>query len=186
MTPPTTPESTAQAVEEALQRHERGLVLAAVRLLGDLERARDVVQESFLRLLRHPEVLADPDPETTARWLYTVCRNQALDVLRKERRMTPLSEERERLEPAGEPGPDSRLEAADSAAKALDLMERLPGKQAEAVRLKFEHGLSYQEISRRIDVSVGQVGWLLHMALKALRTELSGDGDAAVEQGARA
>ena len=80
----------------------------------------------------------------------------------------------------------SRLEAADSAAKALDLMERLPGKQAEAVRLKFEHGLSYQEISRRIDVSVGQVGWLLHMALKALRTELSGDGDAAVEQGARA
>ena len=174
-------------VEEALERHERGLVLHALRLLGDLDRARDVVQETFLRLVKSPEVL-ERDADGIGAWLFTVARNLALDALRKERRMTALPDEQGYTNtPSPSPSPGAELETADSAARALELVERLPGKQAEVVRLKFQQGLTYQEISRRVDVSVGQVGWLLHMAMKALRADLTGSGDAnlALGEGAR-
>ena len=76
-------------IREALDRHERPLVQYASRLLGDPERGRDVVQEAFLRL-------CDQDPAELdghlAAWLYTVTRNRAFDILRKEKRMNPLSE----------------------------------------------------------------------------------------------
>jgi DNA-directed RNA polymerase specialized sigma24 family protein len=41
------------------------------------------------------------------------------------------------------------------------------------VRLKFQNGFSYQEISRITSLSVGNVGFILHTALKALRQNLS-------------
>ena len=58
-----------------LRQYEGPLILYAARITKDLERARDVVQEAFLRLLKE-------DPATIeshlAEWLYTVCRNKAL------------------------------------------------------------------------------------------------------------
>jgi RNA polymerase sigma-70 factor (ECF subfamily) len=45
----------------------------------------------------------------------------------------------------------------------------LPEKQREAVRLKFEAGLSYQEISEALQTSPGNVGTLIHLGVQALR-----------------
>src|SRR4051794_22454592 len=77
-------------VREAVGRFEAPLTLYAARLLGDAESARDVVQETFLRLCAQDRA---PIESRLAEWLFTVCRNRALDVLRKERRMTRLSDE---------------------------------------------------------------------------------------------
>jgi RNA polymerase sigma factor (sigma-70 family) len=55
----------------------------------------------------------------------------------------------------------------------LKLIGRLPHNQQEVVRLKFQNGFSYQEISRITSLSVGNVGFILHTALKALRSELA-------------
>src|SRR5215218_9775445 len=76
-------------VRQAVARFERPLVRYALHITGDAERARDVVQETFLRLCdrdRH-----DVSPHL-AEWLYTVCRNLAIDVRRKERRVRLLGE----------------------------------------------------------------------------------------------
>ena len=65
--------------------------------------------------------------------------------------------------------------AAASAAEVrstLDLLETLPANQQEVVRLKFQNGFSYQEISRISGLSVSNVGYLLHHALKNLRSRL--------------
>jgi RNA polymerase sigma factor (sigma-70 family) len=144
-------------------------VLYAARITKDLERARDVVQEAFLRLLREDRAALEPH---VAEWLYTVCRNKALDVRRKESRMTALTDNVIDLEPVEAGAPGDRLEVQESAAKALRYVSRLPDNQQEVIRLKFQHGLSYKQISAITNLSVSNVGFLIHVALKTLRQRM--------------
>src|SRR5258708_38350977 len=89
-------------VRSAVSRFEGPFTLYAARLLGENERARDVVQDTFLRLCVQDRFKVE---DRLAEWLFTVCRNRALDILRKERRMTRLSDEQVSLRPSPEPGP---------------------------------------------------------------------------------
>ena len=158
-------------VQAAVQRHQAPLLRYATRLLGgDADRARDVVQDTFVRLLGQPPAQVDGH---VAEWLFTVCRNRSLDVLRKEGRMKRFAEGQvERLTTA-EPAPAQTLERAEQHAAVLRLIGRLPHNQQEVVRLKFQNGFSYQEISRITALSVGNVGFILHTAIKTLRQELA-------------
>jgi RNA polymerase sigma-70 factor (ECF subfamily) len=54
----------------------------------------------------------------------------------------------------------------------LDLLGTLPASQQEVIRLKFQNGFSYQEISRISGHSVSNVGYLIHVGLKTLRGRL--------------
>ena len=74
---------------------------------------------------------------------------------------------------AVEPRPGTTLERAEQHAAVLKLISQLPHNQQEVVRLKFQNGFSYQEISRITSLSVGNVGFILHTALKALRQNLA-------------
>ena len=85
-----------------LERFELPLLQYATRIVGDRDRARDVVQETFVRLQRDGADLPDTAP---AKWLFTVCRNRALNVCRKERRMTYLEEDILEAKPGDEPLP---------------------------------------------------------------------------------
>lgn len=157
-------------VRAAVRRFEGPLTLYAARFLGDTERARDVVQETFLRLCRQKRAQV---ADRLAEWLFTVCRNRALDVLKKERRMTRLSEEQMQLRTSPEPGPPDLVEHADSAARVLRLLNALPANQRDVIRLKFQNGFSYREISRISGHSVTNVGYLIHTGLKTIRAQLA-------------
>jgi RNA polymerase sigma-70 factor (ECF subfamily) len=153
-------------IRSALDRYERPLFLYARRLLGDEERARDAVQEAFLRLCRQ-----EPRAVTgrLSGWLFATCRNSALDVRRKESRMHPITEHQADTQHSRDPVPDESAETRDTAGRILGLVEGLPEKQREVVRLKFQHGMSYREIAGVLDLSVTNVGFLVHTALKSLR-----------------
>jgi RNA polymerase sigma-70 factor (ECF subfamily) len=110
-----------------------------------------------------------------AEWLYTVCRNKALDVRRKESRVSSLNEVSASFEPALDPGPDEILDRRESAAKALKYLARLPDNQQECIRLKFQQGLSYKEISAVTKLSVSNVGFLIHTGLKSLRQRMASE-----------
>lgn len=153
-----------------VRQYEQPLVLYATRITRDLERARDVVQEAFLKLAQMDRQDVEP---RLAEWLYTVCRNRSLDVRRKERRVSPLAEGSAERQEAVDPLPDEHLEQRESADKALRLMERLPDNQQEVIRLRFQHGMSYQQISEVTGLSVSNVGFLLHVGIKALRERMS-------------
>ena len=156
-------------VRAAVDRYEAPLTLYAARLLGDADAARDVVQETFLRLCTQDRATIEL---RLAEWLFTVCRNRALDVLRKESRMTRLSDEQVHHRASPDPNPSDVVERRESASRVLDLLESLPVNQREVIRLKFQNGFSYQEISRISGHSVTNVGYLLHVGLKSLRHQL--------------
>ena len=160
-------------IRDVMDRHQGALLRYAARIVGDAERAGDVVQETFLRLL---ESGRDGHDDHLAEWLFTVCRNRALDVHRKERRMKPLSEPIERAQPAPGHAPPAVAEQREAMA-AVDLaMGRLPDNQQEVLRLKFQNGFSYKEIAGITGLSVSNVGFLIHTGVSALRDRLKAVG----------
>src|SRR5213592_481452 len=83
-------------MRDVLREHEGPLLRYATRLTGNLDTARDVVQDTFLKLYREkPQRFNSHLPE----WLFTVCRNRALDGMRKESRLDPLPDELASTEP---------------------------------------------------------------------------------------
>ena len=124
-------------VREAVAHFERPLAIYATRLVGDAETARDVVQDTFMRLCGQDRAAVG---DHLAEWLFTVCRNRALDVLRKEHRMTRLSDEQVNrcLSPA--PGPLEAAEHHDLGARVLSLLESLPPINAKFSASSFKTG----------------------------------------------
>jgi RNA polymerase sigma-70 factor (ECF subfamily) len=154
-----------------LARYERPLVRYACSILGELESARDVVQETFIRLVRlQQDDSAAPfeGEKHLEAWLFTVCRHRAVDHQRKHSRIIPMPTLLE--DHADErPSPSARLEQTDSASIALRLLDQLSPNQAEVIRLKFQNDLSYKEIAAITELTVTNVGFLMHTGLKKLR-----------------
>ncbi|MHC4940311.1 MAG: RNA polymerase sigma factor [Planctomycetota bacterium] len=153
-------------VAAALRQYEKPLVRYANRILGDSDAARDVVQDCFVRLCREqPEQLNGRLQE----WLFVVCRNRAIDLLRKAGRMDRLE-----LDLPGEGAdPQAELETKEQIASLRDQVERLPAREQEILHLKFAEGLAYKQIAAITGVSVGNVGFLLHRALQKLRGRMA-------------
>jgi RNA polymerase sigma-70 factor (ECF subfamily) len=68
--------------------------------------------------------------------------------------------------------PFAEAEKSESAAEVMQMLERLPESQKEAIVLKFGHGLSYKEIAEITGHSVSNVGVLIHTGLKTVRARL--------------
>ena len=154
-------------VPSVLAEYEQPLTRYAAHITGDRERAREVVQDTFLKLLRQkPAQIRDH----LAQWLYTVCRNRALDVLRKERRMTGISDAQ--LQTHSGPAVSATLEQEEQLAYILNVLRTLPANQQEVLRLKFQSDLSYLEISQITSLTVGNVGFLIHTGLKTIREKV--------------
>src|SRR5262245_30690962 len=81
--------ATTALVRTAVEQYQAQLLRYATRLTGDPERARDVVQDTFLRLMAQSPAEIDGH---LAEWLFTVCRHRAFDVHRKEARMKNFDE----------------------------------------------------------------------------------------------
>ena len=163
-------------IRDALARYERPLIQYAARITGDLEQARDVVQDTFLRLCKTDRAKVDGH---VAAWLYTVCRNRALDVRKKEARMQPLPQGTAENYRSSAPPPRAVAEHHETHELVLEAMAALPEKQQEAFRLKFQSGMSYKEISAITGTTLSNVRYLLHNALKTVRERLRGQLDLA-------
>lgn len=158
-------------VRAAVARYERPLTQYAAHILGgDIERARDLVQEAFLRLCDQEQAELE---SRLGEWLYTVCRNLAIDARRKDRRMRLMSEEQEATFTAGSESPTDAAERVDNYSRVAEALSDLPTRQQEIVRLKFQHGLSYKEIGQVMNLSATNVGFILHTAIKGLRQKLT-------------
>ena len=172
-------------IPAALDAHERALVAYVRRLVGDLETARDVVQEAFLRLCRTDS----PPPADRARpWLYRVCRNLAIDHLRKEGRMHLLDQTGGLTDPAtvngsaGRHSAERTAERAEETTRLLAHVQSLSARQQEVLRLRFQDALSYREIASVTGASVSHVGVLLHGAMAALRRRMAVESTPACER----
>ena len=164
---------SAVLLRAAMSDFEIPLTKYAVSILGDLEEARDVVQETFLKLYKQ-------DPNRVGlkakAWLFTVCRNRCYDVLKKNNRISNLEEDQVSAIPSKDKDPveiinffEGRDEINKNIKILYSLIEKLPARQKEVMRLKFQADLTYKEIAETLDISISNVGFIVHSALKNLR-----------------
>jgi RNA polymerase sigma factor (sigma-70 family) len=152
--------------EEIVHRLQIPLRQYAQRITGDREQARDVVQETFVKFQRNGALRREDEPAT---WLFTVCRNAALNVCRKERRMMYVGEGVIEACESEQPMPFDQLEKKEATGFLLRIVSTLPLRQQEVIQLKFQNDLSYQQIAEIMQTTANNVGVLLHTALKTLR-----------------
>jgi len=162
-----------EQLHDAVERYHRPLVGYARHLLGDAERARDAAQDTLLRMCQQDPAAFERDirPRLAA-WLFTVCRNRAIDMLRKDGRMQPTEPavmDRRTDGRRTEGGAEDR----DTAEALMRLVQTLPEKQREVVQLRFHGQLAYKQIAEVTGHSVSHVGVLLHEAIKTLRQEMT-------------
>jgi RNA polymerase sigma-70 factor (ECF subfamily) len=167
----TDPHDQGRWISSAVQEYEGALVRYATQITGDLDRGRDVVQDTFLRLCKQ-------DPQELdgrlAQWLFAVCRNRALDIRRKEDRMKTMSQDQVAARTDAGQGID-QVEQQETVDQVSHFIDGLTENQRDVVRLKFQNGLSYKEISTITELSVSNVGYLIHTAIKSLRRDLQVD-----------
>ena len=163
---PMTPAEFEEFIEKAVEEHESALIGYARTFVHDLDRARDVVQDTFIRLCQQ-----DPEKvrEHLKSWLFTVCRNRCLDVLRKDKRIEPLDDLRWQKVAGTVAAPDEQAGRDEQLAHVMRFMERLAKNQREVILLKFQQGMSYAEIRDVTGLSEGNIGFLIHTGLKRLR-----------------
>lgn len=170
--PQTTDREFTEWFQGVVDQFEGPLIRYARRITEDIERARDVVQETLLQLYRQDRSSLTG---TIAPWLFRVCRNRALDVQRKEQLMSSATELDLQTLPGGT-GPEEQLVQLETNVRLLGLLELLTENQQEVIRLKFQNDLSYSEIAEITGMTVSNVGVLLHTGLKKLRA-LMKDGN---------
>lgn len=158
-----------ERIRSAIDQYQGRLIAFAARITGDLESARDVVQDTFLRLCQQDlDGIADHLPA----WLFRVCRNRALDVRKKEGPRKPLDETAGHLADGAAEDPHRRLEKGDDRRRVLAAVAELPAAQREVLRLRFQEELSYKEISTITGHSVSNVGVLIHTGIRRIRERL--------------
>jgi RNA polymerase sigma factor (sigma-70 family) len=159
-------------IEQALLDYESPLIGYASTILNDLYLARDVVQDTFIRLCRQ-----DPDKvrDSLKSWLFTVCRNRALDILRKENRSQSLDDHEWKNVASPELQPDEQTDQQERLTQLTGYLSRLSTNQREVIVLKFQQGLSYQEIHLITGLTTSNIGVLIHTGLKRLREILPAD-----------
>lgn len=156
----------------ALDEYEGRLVRYAARITGNLESARDAVQETFARLCTQDAASLNG---RLAPWLFAVCRNRAIELRRKESRMHSVSQSVFDAVADRQVPPDDAAAANEAASGLTGMIATLSADQQEVVRLKFQEKMSYKEIAEVTGHSISNVGFLLHTAIRKLRQRM-GEG----------
>jgi len=153
---PAIPDEKREWLRGVLQRHGPALRRYAARLTGDVTLADAVVQTTLRKLTA---AVPQPAEDKLAEWLFRVGRNSAVDSNRGRRNSGSATGDGDDA-PASKAGGDPLLTA----------LNKLNQVQQEVLRLKFQHGMNYREIGGILNLTVPNVGILIHGAMKQLRS----------------
>jgi RNA polymerase sigma-70 factor (ECF subfamily) len=186
------------AFAELVERHRGELRLHCYRMLGSLEDAEDLVQETFLRAWRSRASFTSNGRSSLRAWLYRIATNACVDALRTRRRRVlpahvaaPADPDAPIAPPADlpwlQPYPDRLLEgvappedepaAVVVARETIELaflaaIQELPPRQRAVLILRDVLGLSAKETAWQLESSVASVNSALQRARAALRDRL--------------
>jgi RNA polymerase sigma-70 factor (ECF subfamily) len=160
-----------------IRRHERRVFGLLLRMLGNVQEAEDVAQETFLNLHRHGHRFRSQSRFST--FLYRVAVNAALNRRRSLGRRRARTEALERRQLAGDDLPSSPRDPEDSAAGAQvqarvqrEVVSLPPHLRIPLVLFDIE-GLSYSDVASVLQVAEGTVKSRIHRARQALRERLA-------------
>ena len=158
-----------------VQRHRARVFAFLKRLTQDSARAEDVLQETWLRVVRGAAGYQPTARFTT--WVYTIARNACLDTARREvhRTAEPLGEE---AADAGTPwnDPERGASSAELRLRLEAAVAALPAEQREVFLLRELAGVAFAEIALITRAPTPTVKSRMRYALESLRRQLAEAG----------
>lgn len=159
-----------RAFDQIVTRYQVRLLNFVYRMIGDRERAEDLVQEAFLRIHRHLGRFDRTRKFST--WAYTIASNLAKNELRNRSRSPliafeqPLTQENERPVEYEDPStrPDDLYERRHLKALVDDTVAKLSSHHREVFVLRELEGKSYEEIAEIMHCNLGTVKSRLNRA----------------------
>ena len=137
----------------------------ALKLGRDPDAADDLVQETFIRVLGHLQLLEQLNPHQRRAWLHRTLKNLFLDRRSARLRETTLVENLAReVEPYAEP---------DEGDLGSDLFALAPEPYRELLEKRYALGLTSREIADELGIPAATVRSRLHLAIKKLRAQKS-------------
>jgi len=163
----------ARFYEPLVRAYEPPGLRLAVAMLGNMEDARDALQDAFVKAYEalHRFDLRRP----FGPWFYQILRNQCRDALRSRQARFRLEALDERLEirPAdNERGPERARQKAAARELLWKALERIGDEHREILVLKELQGFRYNEIAKVLEIPEGTVASRLYHARRALKTVL--------------
>jgi RNA polymerase sigma-70 factor (ECF subfamily) len=157
------------ALDRLLGLLEPGLFLLAIRRLGNDADARDVVQETLLKIFLG---LASFDPARgcLSWWAIRICRNEVVNVFRRKRGRTPHPLDCEGL--AGREDPVGSVEIEEIRALLRAAVNELPADEKAAVTMHFVEERTYKEAAATLGVPMATVAGRTYRGLSLLRRRL--------------
>lgn len=175
-----TPDDARHAFAALVEKHQKYVYNLAYRMTGNLEEARDLTQEAFVRAFRHFDRF---DPATSfERWIYRIIANLYIDTVRRKGRRREESLDApiptangpmERVVPDEAANPAAIMEQTQLDGEIQAALERLPAQYRLAVILCDIQGFSYEEISYMLRCSLGTVRSRIHRGRRMMREALS-------------
>ena len=166
----------AYQVAEIYDDHQRELFSFALAATRDAEEARDVVQESFLKLVR--EINADRPPNNPRAWLYRVAANQAVSRARRVSVAARWKAALESRQKGDSPGPETEYLAGEASRGMHAALAELSADERTGLLLA-AHGFSGAEIATSIARSQAATRTLMCRARAKLRVRLIDEREAA-------
>ena len=164
-------------LDRLIEQYQHRLLRYLVHLSGNRELAEDLFQETWIRVLERGHQYDGKHEFST--WLYAVARNLTLDYLRKK---SPVSlnglmedEEHAPLEPADpRPAAWELVQQHEQAERINAALESIPMEYRETVVLRFQEGLTLEEIATVTGAKLGTVKSRLYRGLNLLMGQLGG------------
>jgi len=162
------PDPFATALDDALPQGW----IAAIRILGDRELARDAVQEAATRALAARDRFDPAKPFYP--WFYRILRNHCFDLLKSRQRMHPghdhdAAEDDTAFFARPQPSVEAMLAASEEQRAVLAAIEALKPEARHIIELRHFQDLTYEEMAAVLDCPVGTVMSRLYRARRALR-----------------
>ena len=176
-----------RSFEQLVRRHRGAVYNFLFRLSGNRQRAEDLLQETWLKVVRSAGTYEAKAKFTT--WVYTIARNLCMDAMRKDsyRKADSLEapaggsdgeDERSLGEkvPSNDAAPDRAAHAAALRPVLEKALGKLPAEQREVFVLREYHGVQFKEIAEVTGVPENTVKSRMRYALEALRKSLAAAG----------
>lgn len=172
----TTSETTSQTIAQLVAEYSTALYRVAFSVTRNAAEAEDAVQETFLRVLRHEQRLAEIRDYRV--WLVRIVWNIVLDKKRRAK-TRPENEDiadQVRTLPSGERGADATVISSQEHGRILKLIDRLPAREREALLLSAVQELTTAEIAAALQTTESSIRSRIFRARRELAVLLEKEG----------
>ena len=152
-----------------IDENQAALLRYAERLLHDDILAQDAVQVTFIKYVKNKaEKIKNPRA-----WLFKILRNHCFNILRQQKKKAEVMLDETNIHTIkNSDSPDKKLIKEETSKIVRQSINALKPRHKDVVILKLEHDKTYKEIAKILDLTVTNVGFILHSAMNELKNNL--------------